>query len=125
MGGALLGNRDTSYGPVALLWTAAPSALPISFRERGGDSGKPRHRFEIVERDRVAHVRFRRVRERLEIPGAGFAFAQRGVDEAAAALACAHFNIESGKIPAPRNFRPELGDAAGMVGARRQIIALP
>ena len=89
--------------------------------ERG--KAATRNGFEIVERNRVAHVGARGVAKGLKIPRMRLALSQRGIDEAPALLAFAHLRIEPRQIPSPRDLGFEFRGAAGVLGLRGQILA--
>jgi hypothetical protein len=57
-------------------------------------SRKSRHRLEIVEVHAVAHVLPRGVAERLKVPGANLALAERGADKTSPALTFTHAGVE-------------------------------
>src|SRR5579871_3132500 len=89
--------------------------------ERDLHPGEARARFEVVEVHAVAHVLFRRVAERLEIPRPDCALRQGGVDETAPMLAFAHGGVERGEIPAARRLRAERRNLSGARSVAREI----
>ena len=72
----------------------------------------------------MADILLRGVAVGLEVPGARLSDTQRGVDDPAPALTCAHLGIESREVPSARDFPAEFVDAFGFFRALSQVVAL-